>query len=146
MRVFSIILATVIFTIAAFGSFAMGSMDSSENHICPLGPMSSVDCPQTVGSLELASHHMAGLQQLTQASETIKILLALVVLAAVQLFVLFNTVLSTLLMALSQKLRAVENLVVQSRRKFVRWFIIKHKKDPHAHLSRCMNDAALVLR
>ncbi len=133
LKILPILIIPSLLIVGVFGFWGLGLIDHGGQHRCPISLISESNCSPAEGSIALALHHLSGLKNFTQSvvnTDTSLSVLSVLLLCA--LFVGSKPLRGTrVLRVLSRQIRrrvAESNRI--PRKQFLRWLVLRHKRDP----------------
>jgi hypothetical protein len=136
LKITPILMILSLLAVGVFGFLGLGYIDHASDHDCPISVILGGDCPPIGNALTLATHHLSGLQHVTQSILTIDpILLTLLILLLVALFLIFTNLLkdiSTKQNFAYKKHYENEDIKFKANNSLLCWLALHNKRDPHA--------------
>lgn len=135
LKIPSIFLILILAGLATLGFLGIGLIGDGGHHVCPISVIAGNDCPPVSDAITSVSHHLSGLQRLTQpVIEFNPTLLALFILLLASL--LFSSRLSRQIIFEQhfsyQRFRLVKELKPKQTRQLLSWIALHNKRSPHA--------------
>lgn len=133
-KFFSVFLIFAIIFVVVFGFLGMSFLDHNGLFACPFSMLGVSDCSSATNALALASHHVSGLQSLTQlVFNSGTTLLALSFLSLMITFVIyFRLPKKNLNTVFYQDFQLIENSNFAPNGLFLKWLALHNKRDTHA--------------